>query len=74
MNLAYGLFMAEAEGYLNTREGRIQGVINDFVRYARLGFDINNTALQLKVFRENGLSNLSDLETMRIQIGVQERI
>lgn len=74
MNLAYGLFMAEAEGYLNTREGRIQGAINDFVRYARMGFDINNSALQLKVYRENGLSNLTDREMIRIKTGVETRI
>ena len=74
MELAYGLFMAEAEGYLNTREGRIQGTINDFVRYNRMGFDINNTALQLKVFRENNLSDLSDREMMRIKVAVENRI
>lgn len=74
MNLAYGLFMADAEGYLNTREGKIQSAINDFVRYARMGFDINNSALQLKVYRENGLSDLTNREIMRIKIGVEKRI
>lgn len=74
MNLAYGLFMAEAEGYLNTREGKIQSAINDFVRYARMGFDINNSALQLKVYRENGLSDLTNREIMRIKVGVEMRI
>lgn len=29
MNLAQGLFMAEAEGYLNTHESKVQRVLKD---------------------------------------------
>lgn len=32
MNLGYGLFMAEAEGYLNTTESKIQKMLRD-IRY-----------------------------------------
>ena len=32
MDLGYGLFMAEAEGYLNTHESKVQKVLRD-IRY-----------------------------------------
>ena len=32
MDLAYGLFMAEAEGYLDTHESKVQRVLKDIQR------------------------------------------
>ena len=32
MNLAQGLFMAEAEGYLNTHESKVQRMLKDIQR------------------------------------------
>lgn len=44
MNLAYGLYMAETEGYLSTRENKIQKVIKDIKAY-------NNIEMSESVFR-----------------------
>lgn len=32
MNLSYGLFMAEAEGHLNTHESKVQKMLRDIQR------------------------------------------
>ena len=37
MDLAYGLFMAEAEGYLDTHESKVQRVLKDIQRLYREG-------------------------------------
>ena len=74
MELAYGLFMAEAEGYLDTREGRIQRSINEFVRLYNKGVDINLPSVQKSVFNRCQLFNLSNAELMQIRTAVENRI
>ena len=39
MNLAYGLFMAEAEGYLDTHYSKVQALIKDLKKKQRSGYD-----------------------------------
>ena len=74
MDLAYGLFMAEAEGFLDTREGKIQKCINEFVQFYKKGFDIGLTAVQTSIFDKCNLSNLSEREFRRIEYEVLSRI
>jgi hypothetical protein len=74
MNLAYGLFMAEAEGYLDTREGKIQKCINEFVKFHKRGFDISSIAIQNSIIDKCNLTNLSLRELQRIESAVQRRI
>jgi len=74
MELAYGLFMAEAEGYLDTREGRIQRSINEFVRLYNKGVDIHLLSIQKSVFNRCQLFDLSNAELMQIKTAVESRI
>ena len=39
MNLGYGLFMAEAEGYLDTTESKIQKMLRDIRYKYNMGWD-----------------------------------
>ena len=39
MNLAYGLFIAEAEGYLDTHYSKVQALIKDLKKKQRSGYD-----------------------------------
>lgn len=67
MNLAYGLFMAEQEGLLNTRESHINAAIKEFKQYKAKGYDINDSRLQEKVLSKYKLNhNLTDKESRRI--------
>ena len=51
MNLAYGLFMAEAEGYLDTHSSKVQALIKDLKKKQRAGYDSYSiTASYLKKF------------------------
>ena len=74
MDLAYGLFMAEAEGYLDTREGKLQRAVNQFVDYYRRGYDIDSPCIQRKVWEITNLGQLTDRELLKIKIAVQNRI
>lgn len=49
MNLSYGLFMAEAEGYLDTHESKVQKMLRDIQRLHNQGLEkltINDEYLQ----------------------------
>ena len=59
MNLGYGLFMAEQEGLLNTRESHINAAIKEFKQYYRQGYNINDKDLQERVLNKYKLSNLT---------------
>ena len=74
MELAYGLFMAEAEGYLDTRENRIQRSINELVKLHNKGVDINLLSVQKSIFNRCQLFNLSNTELMQIRTAVENRI
>lgn len=67
MNLGYALFMAEQEGFLDTREGRINAAIKEFKQYKAKGYNINDPRLQEKVLSKYKLNhNLSNKESRRI--------
>lgn len=66
MNLGYGLFMAEQEGLLNTRESHINAAIKEFKRYYHKGYNINDEDLQERVLRKYKLSNFTNAESRRI--------
>lgn len=67
MNLGYGLFMAEQEGLLNTRESHINAAIKEFKQYKAKGYNINDPRLQEKVLSKYKLNhNLTDKESRRI--------
>jgi hypothetical protein len=74
MKLDYGLFMGEAEGFLDTRESRINAVINDFVAGARRGEDINDGIFQFDVFSNNDLDDVTSAELDRIKRAVENRL
>jgi hypothetical protein len=74
MRLDYGLYMAEAEGLLDTRESRINAVINDFVTGARRGEDINDGEFQFIVFDKHDLNDATPAELNRIKRAVEHRL
>ena len=66
MNLGYGLFMAEQEGLLDTRESHINAAIKEFKRYYHNGYNINDEDLQERVLSKYKLSDLTNAESRRI--------
>lgn len=63
MDLPYFLYMAESEGMtgvVNTRTARINAVINDFIKAARAGDNINDMRVQRTIFAKNNI----DIETL----------
>ena len=66
MNLGYGLYMAEQEGLLDTRESHINAAIKEFKQYYHQGYDINDEDLQYKILSKYKLSNLTNAESRRI--------
>lgn len=70
MNLAYCLYMGEKEGYLSTRESKIQKVIKNIKNY-------DAAAMPESVFKrvliENGIepSSLTERELNRIQDAIR---
>lgn len=62
-NLPYFLYMAESEGMtgiVNTRAARINAVINDFIKAANMGDNINDIRVQNAIFAKNNI----DIETL----------
>ena len=66
MNLGFGLYMAEQEGLLNTRESHINAAIKEFKRYYHNGYNINDEDLQERVLSKYKLSDLTNAESRRI--------
>jgi hypothetical protein len=70
MNLAYGLYMGEAEGYLDTRESKIQKIIREVKNYP-------NSSIPEDIFyqicEECGIaaSTLSQAEIKRITRAIE---
>lgn len=66
MNLGYGLFMAEAEGYLNTTESKIQKMLRD-IRY-KYNMGHNELTIDESYLAEFGLTfdDLTDNDYIRI--------
>lgn len=74
MNLDYGLFMAETEGYLDTRESKIQCVIKELVELNRSGVDINSSSVQSEIWNKYKLDPMTMKECDRIKREVEKRI
>lgn len=74
MKLDYGLFMAEKEGYLNTRESKIQSAIQEFIRLYNCRCDINSSLIQAEVFQNCKLDLVTTEEENRIKEEVERRI
>lgn len=74
MKLDYGLFMAEKEGYLDTRESKIQSAIQEFVRLHNCGYNINSSLIQAEVFQKCKLDLVTTKEENRIIEEVEKRI
>lgn len=70
MDLDYGLFMAETEGYLNTRESKLQKVIKEVKRYP--AETMPESVFKL-VLIENGIkpSSLTSRELNRIKNAIK---
>lgn len=66
MNLGYGLFMAEAEGYLNTTESKIQKMLRDIRYKYNMGHD--KLTINESYLAEFGLTfdDLTDSDYTRI--------
>lgn len=67
MNLGYGLYMAEAEGHLDTHESKVQKVLRDIRYKYNMGWEklIINTEY-LKPFGLN-VSELNSFDLERIE-------
>lgn len=66
-NLAFNLYMAEAEGYLNTHEGRIQRLLRDLKAvYSKEDYEDIMTDHFLAKYNLS-LGRLSTLNIMRIR-------
>jgi hypothetical protein len=63
--------MAETEGYLDTRQGKINKAIKKFSSLKRTGVNINESYIQDNVFKECGLTNLSPKEISQIKYSVK---
>ena len=74
-NLPYFLYMAEAEGMpdvVNTRTSRINAIINDFVKAARAGDNINDADIQNTIFAKNNVD--TDTLTEREKHEIARRV
>ena len=76
MELDYFLFMNEAEGtgLVNTKLGRMNAAVKEFVNLKKCGYDINDDRIQDLVFRRNNLRNLNKNEELYIKKEVEKRI
>lgn len=72
MDLAYGLYMAEAEGYLNTRESKIQRVIKAVKAYPAV--TMPESAFR-RALAQNGIdpNSLTQRELRRINSAIKSR-
>lgn len=66
MKLDYFLYMAEASGcdnWVSTRQTRINAAINDFIKIARAGYNINDSTIQDTVLKNHNIEDLSAKES-----------
>ena len=72
-NLGYGMYILEQEGYLDTRESKINAAIKDYKDLKRCGI-LDNSDID-RVLRRYGLSEaaLTDAECRKIQTAVMGR-
>lgn len=76
MRTDYFLYMSEAsglDGLVSTREAKINGCINDFLRLARRGTDINDVRVREHVFTNHGIHDITRDEMKWIVRQVERR-
>lgn len=77
MKLDYFLYMAEASGFDNlvsTRDAAINAAINDFIKMANQGYNINDDNIQAFIFDKHNLQDVSEEEIQKIVRKVNTRI
>ena len=69
MNLPYFLYMAEKEGItevVNTRQARLNGIIQDYIALAKQGININDPEVQDYLNQKYDLEDLTTAEKHEI--------
>lgn len=69
INIPYFLYMAEAEGVtdvVNTRQARLNGIIQDYVALASQGININDSEIQNYLNQKYDLEDLTAAEKHEI--------
>lgn len=74
MKLDYGLFMAESDGQLYSRESRIQSAIKELIKLHNQGVYINLSSVQQSVWEKYDLEIMSEQECERIKRAVEREI
>ena len=75
MNLPYFLYMAEAEGVtevVNTRQARLNGIIQDYAALANQGININDPEVQDYLNQKYDLEDLTAAEKHEIATRVMQ--
>lgn len=70
MELAYGLYMAEVEGFLNTKTGKINALIKDLKGIKNQGLNPNDYLLGLLEINNLTLEELTEEEARFIERSV----
>ena len=77
MNLPYFLYMAEAEGMtgvVNTRQARINAIIQDYAALAEQGININDMEVQNYLNQKYDLEDLTAAEKHEIAVKVMNQL
>lgn len=75
MNLPYFLYMAEAEGVtevVNTRQARLNAIIQDYAALANQGININDSEVQDYLNQKYDLEDLTAAEKHEIATKVMQ--
>lgn len=77
MNLSYFLYIAEAEGVtgvVNTRQARLNGIIQDYIALASQGININDLEVQNYLNQKYDLEDLTAAEKHEIARTVMNQL
>ena len=77
MNLPYFLYMAEAEGVtevVNTRQARLNGIVQDYIALASQGININDPEVQNYLAQKYDLEDLTAAEKHEIARAVMNQL
>ena len=77
MNIPYFLYMAEAEGVtevVNTRQARINAIIQDYAALAKQGININDMEVQNYLNQKYDLEDLTAAEQHEIARAVMNQL
>ena len=77
MNLPYFLYMAEQEGVtevVNTRQARLNGIVQDYIALASQGININDPEVQNYLAQKYDLEDLTAAEKHEIARAVMNQL